>query len=69
MIVVCDTEEAVPMTKVFHCQMIDCRNIDRDESSCILEAVEIGSKDRACLSYESDYEYLRLDLKRRVERQ
>jgi hypothetical protein len=49
--------------------MIDCRNIDRDESSCMLEAVEIGSKYRACLSYEPDYEYMRWELKRRVERQ
>ena len=57
------------MTRVSHCHMIDCRNIDRDESSCMLEAVEIGSKYRACLSYEPDYEYMRWELKRRVERQ
>jgi len=48
--------------------MIDCRNIDRDESFCMLEAVEIGGKDRTCLSFEPDYEYMRLEFKRRAER-
>ena len=57
------------MTRVSHCHMIDCRNIDRDENSCMLEAVEIGSTYRACLSYEPDYEYMRWELKRRVEKQ
>ncbi len=57
------------MTKVSYCHMIDCRNIDRDENSCMLEAIEIGGKNRVCLSYEPDYEYLRWELKGRVERQ
>ena len=56
------------MTRVSHCHMIDCRNIDRDESFCMLEAVEIGGKDRTCLSFEPDYEYMRLEFKRRAER-
>ena len=57
------------MTRVSHCHMIDCRNIDRNENSCMLEAIEIGGKDRTCLSYKPDYEYLRWELKKRVERQ
>ena len=57
------------MTRISHCNMIDCRNIDRDESTCMLEAVEIGGKARVCLSFEPDYEYMRREFKGRAERQ
>jgi len=56
------------MTRVSRCHMIDCRNIDRDENSCMLEAVEIGGQDRTCLSYEPDYKYMRWELKERAHR-
>ena len=45
---------------------IALKDLDARASSCMLEAVEIGSNDRACLSYETDYEYLRWELKGRV---
>ncbi len=56
------------MTRVSHCGMVDCMHVNRENGACILEEIEVGGKNMACLSFEPDYEYLRRELKRRIEK-
>jgi hypothetical protein len=48
--------------------MVDCMHVNRENGACILEEIEVGGKNMACLSFEPDYEYLRRELKRRIEK-